>query len=322
MQRKPIGKKALVLSALLMLAMSLTGFLEMRPQPLKANMGLFLPSPGMWNLDPWLSWGINNFLLLAVGIASIFLNRGYNFIKSPQPIGPIAFFIMAGSNVLLTPVFGGSTLLLAANFICFSFIFDAYRKPNATQEFFIVATIIALGSMVQYAFLMMIPVFIVAGFILQAMRFKELMAYFMGLIAPFWVGLGLGLLTPEEFNLPELSFLLSFSTEEGSMSVILLNVGLTVLVAFISGINNVMRLYAGNSRVLALNNVITIAGIAAFAGIVLDFNNMTAYLATLYFAASYQTANVFALRTLRRGRLLLIMTAIIYAALFVASIYI
>lgn len=322
MRRKPIEKKELALSALLMLAMSLIGFLEMPLSPLKADMGLFLPSPAMWNLNPWVSWGINNFILLAAGIAAIFLNKSYNFVKSPQPVGQIAFFLTAGSNVLVTSALGASSLLLAANFLCFSFIFDAYRKRNATQEFFIVATIIALGSMVQYAFLMMIPVFIIAGFILQAMRIREFLAFVMGLVAPFWVGFGLGLLSPADFKLPVPSYLFSYPSIEGPMAPVLLNVGLTALVAFLSGIDNVVRLYAGNSRVLAFNNVISIAGLAACAGIIIDFNNMSAYLAVLYFSASYQTANLFPLRTLRRGRLLLTLTAITYAALFAASILI
>lgn len=322
MKRRTIGKDTLVLSVALMLVMGFLSLTEV-PHTEKARaMGLFLPSPDMWGLTREVSWGINAFLLTAIGIASIFLNRHYNFIKTSVPVGATVFFITAGSNILVTGTLGASTLLLLAHFICFSFLFDTYRKPNATQEFFIVATIIALGAMVQYSFLIMIPVFIAAGFILQAMRIREILAFGMGLIAPFWVGLGLGLLTPDQFNLPVLTNLFSYTAIQERTAVILTNMGFTLLVALLMGLNNEMRLYAGNSRVLALNNIISVSGLAAVAGIIIDYNNMDAYLATLYFACSYQTANMFALRNIKHGIFFITVTTLIYISLFATSILI
>ena len=319
-KRRTIGKDTLSLSIIFMLVLGAIAFLSGAGHFEKSECGLFLPSPESWIPLPIASVGTNLLLLIAIGITSVFFNRHYNFVKTSQPVGQTAFFLMAGSNVLVTGELGTSTLLLIANFVCFSFLFDTYRKPNATQEFFIVATIIALGSMVQYAFLMMIPVFIAAGFILQAMRIREILAFGMGLIAPFWVGIGLGLLPLEQFRLPRPTILFLQTGIEESSVAILVNIGFTLLTAILMFLNNEIKLYAGNSRVLALNNIISVSRLAAAICMIADYDNLPAYLATFYYACSYQTANLFALRDIKRGPLLMDITAIIYAALFAATL--
>ena len=95
-----------------------------------------------------------------------------------------------------------------------------------------------------------------------------------------------------------------------------------MLTALIIGLNNEMKLYAGNSRIHALNSIIAIMGLASCIGIITDSSNMTAYLGTFYLTAAFQMANLYALNKIRRAPLLLTITAIIYAALFTASILI
>ena len=320
MKHTTIGKEGLVLIIIFMAGMSLLGFLFLPHLVPDGNLGICLPSPNQWHISPWLSWGLQNILLLGVAIATIFLNKHYNFVKSPDPIAAAAFLFMAGSNPLLTSHLDASSLLLATNLICISVIFSCYRRDNSTQEFFVVATLIALGSMIQYAFLLMVPVYIIAGFILQTMRFKEFLAFLIGLVAPYWVGIGLGLLPLDSFCMPGLSNLFSQPDFKTDLFIILINIGLTILFSLMIGLNAFVKLYAGNSRILALNNIIALLGLASWAGIVADFNNMTAYLGTLYFASSFQIANLFTLWHIPRGRVVLSIILIAYIALF-ASLF-
>lgn len=318
MRHKTIGKEGLALCMLLMAAMSIMGFLFMFPSTPSENLGLCLPSPNIWPLNPWTSWGIQTGLLIFVAIGTIFLNKHYNFVKSPDPIAAAAFLIMSGSNPWLTHSLDASSLLLLANMLCISVLFGCYRQPNSTQEFFVVATIISLGSMVQYAFLLMIPVYIVVGVLLQTMHFKEVMAFCMGLAAPFWVGIGLGLLPLDSFTLPEFSIF--FARPVGKdLFVLLINIGLTMLFSLIIGLNALVKLYAGNSRILILNNIIAVLGLASCIGIIVDFNNMTAYLGTFYFAAAFQIANLFTLWHIPRSKVVLSIIIIAYTSLFGAT---
>lgn len=172
--------------------------------------------------------------------------------------------------------------------------------------------------MVQYAFLLMIPVYIVVGVLLQTMHFKEVMAFCMGLAAPFWVGIGLGLLPLDSFTLPEFSIF--FARPVGKdLFVLLINIGLTMLFSLIIGLNALVKLYAGNSRILILNNIIAVLGLASCIGIIVDFNNMTAYLGTFYFAAAFQIANLFTLWHIPRSKVVLSIIIIAYTSLFGAT---
>lgn len=320
MRHKTIGNAGLMLSVVLMLAMSAAGFLFIPRLTMEGDMGLFLPSPNLWNVAPWISWAIDNSLIVAVAVGLVLLNKHFNFIKNPDPVAPAIFLFMAGSNIWVTSRLGASGLLLVANFICLCVLFGCYRKENSTQDFFTVATIIALGSMIQYAFLLMIPVYLIAGFLLNTMRFKEILAFLIGLVAPYWVGFGFGIISPMDFTMPELSGLFSNLNPATDMFVIILNIGVTMVVGILVGLNCLMKLYAGNSRILALNNVVSLLGLFSCAGIILDFNNMPAYLATFYLAASVQLANMFALWPIKRSGLLLQFIALVYIAFFIATL--
>ncbi len=94
---------------------------------------------------------------------------------------------------------GLSTILLAANTAILSIAFTCFKQRNATRELFAIATILSLGTMVQYAFIFMIPAYIAIAASLKCLRFKETIAFILGLVAPYWVGVGLGIIPLSDF---------------------------------------------------------------------------------------------------------------------------
>lgn len=320
MKHKIIGKEGMILVIVAMLAMSLAGHLFIPDARLNGEMGLFLPSPNLWQIDGLFSWGCNTGLLLAVAFGAILLNNHYNFIRSQDPVAPAVFLLGVGSVYWISSRLGASTVLLVGNFLCVTLLLGCYRKPNATQECFIVATILSLGSMIQYAFLLMVPVFFLCTLILHVMRVKETLAFLIGLVAPYWVVFGLGILSFDDFNMPQLSNIFSGFAPAADMIIILTNVGLTMIVAILATLNIEVKLFAGNSRIMALNNIIIVTGLGACIGILVDFNNMPAYLGSFYFASSFQTANVFALWKPSRPRVLLTLISLFYTGFFLASL--
>ena len=117
--------------------------------------------------------------------------------------------VFAASNPRTTGYLSSSTLLCAINLLSLSVLFKAYNSRNATQEMFLIGTFISVGSMFQYAFLPMIVPYVASAIMMKAFRIKEALATGMGLIAPYWVGVGMGLIPLEAFSLPELTNLFS-----------------------------------------------------------------------------------------------------------------
>ncbi len=295
-------------------------FLFMPDNKLQGELGICLPSPNKWDIIPLWSALIDMAVILCMGMGLYFLNKHFNFVKTTDNVIMAAFLVMVASNPWISRGVNSSVAICAVNMGACALIFDTYKKTNATQELFIVATLLSVGSMVQYAFLPFTAAYLAAAALMKVFRFKEVMAFILGLIAPYWVGIGLGLIPLSSFRLPEFSNLFYDFAPPADIFILLLNLGITILWAFVAGMNVSLKLYAGNSRVLAMNNVINLLGIVAVIGIVADFNNMFAYCATLYLCAAVVMANVFALWHFRKAWIPLLAVALIYIILFILTL--
>lgn len=315
-----IGKGGLAIAALTAAAMCCATLFFSPGHHLEGMLGICLPSPNLWQIPRIWSWAANTFLLGLCSAALWLLNRHYNFIRSTEPVLPAMFLIMAASSPLTDVTLDSSTLICFANILSTAVLFSCYRKQNATQEMFIIGTFVAIGSMTQYAFLPFLLPFCAGALVMKAFRVKEFLALGMGLIAPYWIGLGFGLVTPGDFRLPELGNLFDGFADSQDLFTLLLAVGITAFSGFFLGLNNFLKLYAGNSRVNALNLVISMTGLTAIVCMVLDFTNMTAYWATLCYATAAQLANLCALWNFRSAWIVSLVAAIIYISLFLAML--
>lgn len=315
-----IGKKGLCIAIILMIAMCFSSFFLWSGQRISGETGICLPSPNFWQLDPLISWISNTVLLGCIATGALLLNRHYNFIRSTEPVLPALFLVLAASNPWNDNYLSAATLICAVNLLCISVLFSAYKARNATQELFVIGTLLSVGSMCQYAFLPFIPAYIIAAIVMKSFRIKEFFAICMGIIAPYWVGLGLGLISLEQFQLPEITNLFTGFTETDELFLLILSIVFAMFIGVVLGLNNSMKLYAGNSRINAMNMTISIVGLTAGICILIDFNNMISYVTTLYFSVALQVANLCALWKLRKEWIVVAVPALLYVVLFVIMI--
>ena len=257
----------------------------------------------------------------AIAAGGFFLNRYFNFIRSTEPVLPTMFLVLAASNPWNDTHLSASTIICAVVILCMAILFGCYRKPNATQEIFIIATFISIGSMCQYAFLPFIIPIVAGAAIMKAFRIKELIALGMGLLAPWWVALGMGIIPPEDVTIPEISNLFNGFVATPDLFVLFLSVGLASFIGLVLGFNNSIKLYAGNSRVNALNMTLSLTGLTCMIFVIADFNNMMAYLTTLYFTIAVQIANLCALWPIKREWIIGAVIALIYVIFFLIMLF-
>lgn len=319
-QYKGIGKTGLVLAVMAMIAMTAVAFAFRPPSRISGELGLCLPSPNLWEINPVSSWLINTVLTGAVALGAFFLNRTHNFIRSTQPVLPVMFLILAGSNPWINYYLSSSTLICTVNLLSLSILFGEYNSRNATQPMFAIGTFLSVGSMFQYAFLPMTVAYILGAIMMKAFRLKEFLALGMGLIAPYWVGIGLGLISIDSFEMPDITNLFSNFAEASEIFVMAVSVGVAIFFGSLLALNNSIKLYAGNSKVNAQNMTITLLGMVCIICIIVDFSNMLAYLATLYFTVAVQVADMCALWKIKREWLVVLIPAVIYIGFFVAMI--
>lgn len=287
---------------------------------LSGELGICLPSPNLWNLPPIWSWAGNLLLLAAVAIGAAFLNHHYNFIRSTQPVLPAMFLVLTASNPWINEHLSSSTLICAVNLLALTILFSCYRQRNATQQMFVIATLISVGSMFQYAFFPYLFAYIVGAIVMKAFRFKELLATIMGLVAPYWVGVGIGIIDISWFRLPEITDLFNGFAQAPELFVLMLSVGLGIFFGLLLGLNNSIKLYAGNSKVNALNIAINLVGVVSIICILIDFSNMMAYLTTLYLTVAAQIANLCALWHFKKEWVVVLVPSLIYIVFFIVML--
>lgn len=299
MNRTSIGMPVLAVAIVLALAMMSTSLVIIPLQHIASDFGIALPSPNLWNLSSGSGWILNLAILMACVPLLLLLNKRFNIVQGNGFVLPAMFILLCGSNIFISRSFCSSTLLVLVNIVCLWVLFDTDRKRNSTQDYFFIATLLALGAMIQYAFIPMIPVYIAAGIIMRSLRFKEAMAFLLGLIAPYWVAIGLGLTPLDSYSFPHLANLFSYIGAKTDLFITLIYIGLMFLISSLLCMSNAMLLYAGNTRIRRMNNCINVLGYISALCMIVDFNNLPAYIATLNLWMAVQTGNIFALHRIR-----------------------
>lgn len=238
---------------------------------------------------------INTILIAFAIILAFAFNKKHSFVRSTEALLPTAMAVILASNPVNTSYLGSPVVMLIVNLVCLDIIMKSYGSVNATTSMFAVATYLSLGSMVQYAFLPMMMVYPVMALMGKVLRLKETVAYVMGLVAPYWVALGFGLISFYDFRLPQ--FLAELPNADGNyLLLVFISLCTLALVGLMMTLNNAMLIYAGNMKVRTFNNMINLLGFVCGVFMLIDFDNFGAYASTFCFAVSVQISNFFAMR--------------------------
>ncbi|MCH5229261.1 MAG: hypothetical protein J1F12_04620 [Muribaculaceae bacterium] len=282
--------------------------------------GLCLPSPDMWPLDPVGSWIINLVLVAVITLLLFLINKSYNFIRTTEPALIAIFPIMTMSVPWFSQGVNTSVILCLVNVVCLAIIFASYDTRNATQQMFTVGVFLGIGSMFQYAFLPMAFVYFVWALFMKVLRIKETFAFVLGILCPYWIALGIGWLKFSDFQFPSLTPLFDVKQDHYEIILLLVAIAIAAVIGFMLAVTNFMKLYAGNSKVNAMNLCINILGAASVICILVDFDNMPAYVVTLFMCCAIQLANICALWNPPYPWLVSALPSFLYIAVFVCSL--
>lgn len=304
--RQPVPAYQLILNAILATMMILVaGWLSPWPVP-REDLGFCIPSPGLWGLSPFISWLLNTLVLCVCGLAWVFLNKEYSMVKGIDHIGLIAFMLLIGANPLCSGSLSSGSLMLAATVAGLAMLFSASRQKNATAPLFALFSILSIGSMFQYSFLPLILFFFLAAIVMKTMRAKEIPASLLGIVAPYWCGVGLGIIPLTSFRLPVPVWFfgnLSLPFSPGVVAL-LINFGICFTFGILMSASNAMAIFAGNKATRQRNNAISLLLAVMGLCVILNYANARAYLPTFYFAVAVQIGNLFAYHHLWRPRIL------------------
>ena len=192
------GRPFMILSALaLVVATVVATSLQVAP-PQVAGTGIFFSLRGTLIEPGPLSATLNLLCLLATGAIMLALNKVYGYIRSVTYLMASAFYLLQAAHLSSLAALNIGSLMALVTSISLMPLFASYQDKHAQRSIFLIFALTATGSMFHYGFLALIPAYLLGFLNMRALGPKGLLAMIFGLVTPFWIVLGLGLVAPGE----------------------------------------------------------------------------------------------------------------------------
>lgn len=274
------------------------------------------PSPSTWFSEfDELSFIVNAVCLIGVAAMMIAINRKFNLLRT-MSIFFAAFFLLATCSMPdIAACFSSSVLLAIVVMGCMWLMFSIYDQRVSSRTIFLVFTLISAGAMVDYGFLLYIPVFLLALGQMKLFRFKKILAVLMGLITPPWIVYGLGLAPWPEMPVffwtrPEMAL-----TLPGGLPFVI-TVAFTLLLGFFFGLLNLIKIIGFNARSRAFNGLLSTITISTGIFAIVNFTHLDFYVTLLNSAVAFQVGMFFKYSALRRGYITILILIFSYVGLY------
>lgn len=282
------------------------------------DKGTALPSANEWitsstadMIAALASMGVSVFLMIA--ICKIF-----NVLRSMTWLHVGLFCLMNAATPDLAIQFYTGNMMLPVLQICLLLLLSSYRQANASRHMFLIFLLLSFGTATQYCFLAYTIVFLVGCAQMQVFDGRTLTASLLGLITPWWILFGFGVITPAQVHIP--NFTSIFADFNFDDTILLgITVGFTGLLIVMALVLNVFRTIAYNAQARAVNGVFAIMSLITLIACCIDFRNMIVYIPTLNFCASLQVAHYFAVHRADRSFIGIIVIIAIYTAIYLCQ---
>ncbi len=283
------------------------------------DSGFGFPSANEWISDSALSLGVSLGLNIVISFLLLYLNRRFNIIRSVSMLFAGMFLVMqAGQPSLMGQLYDGSVMCF---FILLAIIpfFSTFQRPDRTRRIFLSFLLISLGSLTGYAYTVYLIVFFIGCFQMQCFSLRGLLAALTGILTPYWILCGFGVVSLSSFRMPE--FINIFDALEGrdlAQIVVYTIVNLILGVGF--GIFDIIKIYGYNGRARAYNGFWIILTIITTLFVIIDYTNLIIYLPILNCCTAIQIGHFFTINNTRRTYIPICCIYVVYIILYLWSV--
>ena len=263
------------------------------PQP-DAGAGLFFSAKWSSIASPMLSTAVNLACVIGIGLLMLALNKVFNFVRSVTFIFASVFYLLEMSNPFVSSIFNNGTTLCLVLVGGITMLFSSYQDKHSQHSIFLSFAVLATASLFQYAFLFLIPAFLLGFIYMRAMNFKGVLAMLLGLLTPLWIALGLGIVDVADFKPFAIDAVWdSLALEQIRMLVV--EVAVVALLAIALTIMNLFTIMNYRLQLRVYNAFFTLMTLLCIAAMSVDYRDMTTFVPTLYLCLSIQVAHAFTL---------------------------
>ena len=285
----------MVLCALALIAATVVALmLGVHSAPAESE-GLFFSLKGRLIEHGPLSVSINVLSLLATGGIMLALNKVFSYVRAVTHLFVSAFFLLQLAHPAGLVSFNAGTLLCLLASIAILPLFASYQDRHAQRSIFLIFAIVAAGSMFHYGFLFLIPAFILGFLNMGVFNLKGLLAMLFGLVTPFWIVLGLGIVAPSGFTAPHINGIWTLNGQPWTNLTLVLAV-ITALLGIVLAVMNLMTIMNYRMQTRVYNAFFVFMLVMAVIALCIDYSNAAVYLPLLSIMTAVQIAHAHTLR--------------------------
>lgn len=270
--------------------------------------------PEARNLAP-----LNISLLLGVAFLKMWLNRTYSLQQATSHLDSSLFLGFCAASPVLTICFSEGTVLCIAVLLCMALLFSCYDNRQLTPRVFLIFVILSAMTITEYVYVLYILVFVVGCAQMRIMNGRTAVAIVLGLITPWWIALGFGIIDRGTLTFPDFTNILSTYSSGDSLAV-LLPVAAAALLSVAGWVANFPRMIAYNAHRRAYNGTINVLWLATLLGVTVNYDNVHVYAPILFVLASYLLSQVWVGRRNTGGWVGAIIVFLIFVILFACDI--
>lgn len=260
--------------------------------PIDHGHGIFFDATDILAGRPMLSVTLNVALVTVIGMLMQLLNKVYGFVRSSTSMLGSAFYLLTMANPFTSYSLYTGTALAAVLVLGAFYLYVSYLNPKATHSVFLTFAVVASCTMLHWAFVLLLVAFFLGFIEMRVMQWRGFVAMLLGIITPFWIVMGLGLIPPSQF-MP-----MQFSTAWASagvtqLSIFLISVIVTAITAVVLTCINLVTIIGYRHQWRIYNAFIMLTGIITIVAMCIDYHDMHVFLPLLNVCLAIEFAHAF-----------------------------
>ncbi|MCH4154866.1 MAG: hypothetical protein LKF31_01035 [Muribaculaceae bacterium] len=274
-----------------------------------SSYGICFLSSNLWVGDRLTSVLLNLLLILLIAMLMGVLNKSFNFIRAVTYISSSMFFMLELANPYATSQLYSGTLMCLVVLIAVFIMFRSYDNNQAQHSIFIVFVLLGLCCMAQYAFIFMMPIFFIGFCQMRIMSLRGLLAMLLGVIAPFWILVGLGVVPITSFTFPKMVSVWS-ALSMPQISLLIIIEGVTAFIGIVLLLLNMNHIFNYRKQIRSYNGFFSVLMGGTIVMMAIDYRNLLTYVPLLNTCVAIQLGHFYTINThSRRYILILVLTA-------------
>lgn len=287
--------------------------------PGQGEQGLCLPPPALWDIPRWVDVVGGLALNAAILVVIFLINKDFNVLRSNSRLQLGLFALMAASVPgLVVNINSGVCVALVVN-LALWLLFSSYDNPSRVRRIFLAFMLLSAGVAMQYCFVLYLPVLWLVTAQMQIFNIRSFLASVFGIATPWIILLGFGIVDPADFHFPHVIGLFGAFAEDSAVYFLVVS-AFTAFLLIAAIVLNLSRTIAYNARSRAFNGALTIVSLVTVGAILLNYNNLLAYLPLLNACAAFQITHWFVNHRFDRQWIAILSISICYIIFYVCRI--